>query len=205
MEETETRQADVASLPVETNRDRVRRLLLNPLAFRAPKGMAGDDLRRFLDGLADELGYMSDANLVVLSQFLQSKGQGAARNQWPDRATFLAYAEAAQPRPVTEMPALLRWFRSVEGPRALVNGTLVETYLYFEAKKAPPFTPSSQAMVRERARENAHRLQVTADRRRHGLSVSEEEVQFERWYADKLAQCTALVVAQPDQSGSEVA
>jgi hypothetical protein len=180
----------------ETNRDRVRRLLFDPLGFRLPKGADADQHRETLNEIADELSHMAEENLITLRQMLQSKGEGSSRNHWPSRATFRGFAEIVQPRPVSEMPSLLRWFRSAEGPRAQMTGTLVETYLYFEKFKAPPRTSGAMAQVMDRARDNARRLQIIAERRAVGLSISAEDAAFERWYAEKLAYCRGLVEEQ---------
>ncbi|PYE80196.1 hypothetical protein [Pseudoroseicyclus aestuarii] len=45
-----------AQQPEESNRDRVRRLLLTPLGFRFRRGTDAGEARRSLDALADELG-----------------------------------------------------------------------------------------------------------------------------------------------------
>ena len=50
----------------ETNRDRVRRLFINPmieLGFRFPHRTPEDIVRKRLDRMADDLGYLTDENL----------------------------------------------------------------------------------------------------------------------------------------------
>ncbi|PYE81310.1 hypothetical protein [Pseudoroseicyclus aestuarii] len=182
-----------AQQPEESNRDRVRRLLLVPLGFRFRRGTDAGEARRSLDALADELGYMSDASLSALRGMLASKGEGAARCFWPDLATFRGFAEIVQPRPLEEVPALVRWFRSVEGPRAVEAGTLVETFLWFEKKKAPPLTPQARAMVAQRAQQNHRRLEVISDRRAREVRNDAQDLEWERWYRSTLARVEALV------------
>ncbi|PYE80370.1 hypothetical protein [Pseudoroseicyclus aestuarii] len=179
--------------PEESNRDRVRRLLLTPLGFRFRRGTDAGEARRSLDALADELGYMSDASLSALRGMLASKGEGSARCFWPDPATFRGFAEIVQPRPLEEVPALVRWFRSVEGPRAVEAGTLVETFLWFEKKKAPPLTPQARAMVAQRAQQNRRRLEVISDRRAREVRNDAQDLEWERWYRSTLARVEALV------------
>ena len=74
----------------ETNRDRVRRLLIEPLTrdgMRFPREVSDEVQRKRLDQMADDLGHMSDANLVRLRLCLRSKGGGSAKCFWPGRVT----------------------------------------------------------------------------------------------------------------------
>lgn len=180
----------------ETKRDRVRRLLLTPLGFRFRREVGPEDQRRFLDGLADELGYMGDRSLAAMAEMLRGRGQGSERNHWPDRATFVGLAEVVEPRPLDELPALLRWFGSVEGPRAIAEGTLVETWEYLERRKVPPVTVQARALVAEAAAEAARRLVILAERRAQGLGVAPEEAEWERWYLGRRAAIEAIVARQ---------
>ena len=122
----------------ETNRDRVRRLLFAPLGFRWPKGVPEDRGRADLDAIADDLSYLSDADLAVLARIMRVHGDGSARCFWPPRAAFAGFAHVVRPRPMTDDPSLLRWWASVEGQRMVLDGTLVETYDYFERHRKPP-------------------------------------------------------------------
>lgn len=180
----------------ETKRGRVRRLLFGPLGFRFRREVAEGERHRFLDHLADDLAYLSDASLAALAEMLRSHGQGHDRNLWPDRATFLGFAEAVEPRPVEELPALLSWFGSVEGPRAIAEGTLVETFLYIRDRKAPPFTDQARKRVTERAAEANRKLAIIAERRAAGLQVPPDDLAWERWYLDRRAACEAIVARE---------
>ncbi|SHI90755.1 hypothetical protein [Wenxinia saemankumensis] len=177
----------------ETNRDRVRRLLLDPLGFRFRKGHDEAEGRRFLDGLCDELAYMGDDQLVVLRRMLQVHGEGSAKAFWPDRPTFLGFAHRVQPRPLTEDPLVLSWFGSVEGPRAEREGTLVETFGYIEARRAPPVSDQARRLIASQAAENARRLEVLADRRKWSHSLDPGEVAWEVWYLDRRTMLADLV------------
>lgn len=203
MTELTTDEAPGGEAAPETKRDRVRRLLLDPLGFRWPKGTDEAEGRRTLDGIADELAYMTDASLEALRGILAPKGEGSSRCFWPARATFVGFAEVVQPRPVGEIPALVRWFRSVEGPRAVAEGTLVETWSWFEKHKAPPVNDRQRAMVAERAAENRRRLTILAERRAAGLSVDPGELSFERWYRTLERSCTEIV--ERERAGRDAA
>ena len=177
----------------ETKRDRVRRLLLDPLGFRFPKAVEQDEARKRLDRIADDLGYLSDQALRTLTEMLRSKGEGSSRNFWPDHATFVGFAEIVQPRPLEEHPALLSWFGSVEGPRAIEAGSLVETFEWIARRKVPPYAPQARKMVAEMAAQNARRLTIVRERRAAGLTIDPKEVEWERWYLDRMEKCAAIV------------
>lgn len=170
--------------PTETNRDRVRRLLFQPLGFRHPKAMTEADGRAILDGIADDLAYMADDKLEALARMLRPHGQGSARNFWPDRATFIGLAHVCQPLPLDRDPKLLSWFASVEGQRMVQEGTLVETWRYFEDRRIPPYTPQARQMVADRARDNARRLQVIREREDHGYGVAPDDLDWARRYGE---------------------
>jgi hypothetical protein len=177
----------------ETKRDRVRRLLIQPLTakgFRKPGNVRADDHRAALDKLADDLAYMSDHSLQVLHDMLKSKGQGRDHDVWPARATALYLAEHIQPRPVEELPGLLRWFKSVEGPKAARDGTLVETWAYFRKYKRPPLRAHRQLLAE--AQDNHRKLELYQDRIRRNVAQP-EEVQFVERYQQRLAYCQKIV------------
>ena len=157
----------------ESNRARVRRLLIEPLAMRHPRGRE-DAGREVLDAIADELAYIPDAKLEVLARMLAPQGQGAARNFYPDRATFLGFAHLVAPRPLTDDPKLLGWFASVEGPKMIAEGTLVETWSFFERNRRPPFDDRSRRLVAEQAAEHKRRVLLVDERIERGVEVDPE-------------------------------
>lgn len=186
----------------ETNRARVRRLLLSPLGFRRPKAVSEEDQARILDQVCDDLGYLSDEGLRRVEQMLRTKGQGSSKNWWPDLATFRAYAEYAEPRPIEELPALRRWFGSIEGPKAIAQGTVVETWQWFVRKKVPPVKPQDRQLVRERAAENARRLQLVEERGRAGRVVDPSEAEWASWYRAQHDRLAAMIA---DERGARAA
>ena len=190
----------------ETKRDRVRRLLIGPLGFRFPKGHDADKARRFLDEIADELAYMADDRLRALRECLQTKGEGASRCFWPCRATSLGYAEAFQPRPIEELPAMASWLGSVEGPRARGAGTLLPTFLFIEQFKRPPVKGEADLRaVRVHGMgwaELSDRLRVAAVRRRRGVA-SDNERQMLDWAAAIEARALALVAKGEAKRGAD--
>lgn len=187
----------------ESNRDRVRRLLIAPCGFRAAKGTDAAEHLRWLDGLADELSYMTDPSLTVLAQILATKGQGGARNLWPDLATVRGYAEVVQRRPLEELPALKRWWASVEGPKAIADGTLVATWEWFQDRKAPPVTPQARKIVAERSSDYRRRVAVVRDKQKAGIIVGGEDLAWVRWFEGLEARLIDLV--EQERAGKAVA
>lgn len=186
----------------ETNRERVRRLLFGPLGFRWPRAVDPGEGAARLDAIADDLAYMGDEALGVLARMLRVQGQGSARNFWPDRATFVGFAHVVQPLPLDSDPKLRSWFASVEGQRMVVEGTLVETWVYFERTRVPPFSPQAREMVRRNAAEAARRLQIVAERQAQGLGVEPAELRWAEWYRDLRARLESLVAEARAQRGA---
>lgn len=186
----------------ESNRDRVRRVLIEPLGFRFPRGTEEDAQRKALDALADELAHMSETDLQVLAAILRPRGQGKDRNLWPDRATIRAFAHEVRPRPLDHEPALLRWFGSVEGPRAIAEGTLVETAQYFARNLAPPVTEGARRVIRAKAEEAARRLRIVEERRATGRPVDPQEAEWARWYRGQAAYWGEVVAIERERRGA---
>lgn len=177
----------------ESKRGRVRRLLIEPLTelgFRKSGKVTADRHKANIASLADELAYMSDDSLTSLYAMLRTKGQGGQRDIWPSTATMVGFAELVQERPLEELPGLVRWFASVEGPKALHDGTLVETWLYFHKHKKPPF--SAQHIIREKADANRRKLALYRDRAKRNVA-DESELDWVRRYEARLTYCTDLV------------
>ncbi len=74
----------------------------------------------------------------------------------------IGHAEAIEPRPIEELEGLLRWFRSRAGPQARAEGTLVESYRYFQRYKVPPSRVG--LMIRREAEANRDKLRLVEDR-----------------------------------------
>lgn len=177
----------------ESKRGRVRRLLQEPLVeygFRRSKLIPKSAFETAMAAMMDDLTYMSDDGLEVLRCMLVSKGRGKNRDIWPSRATITGLAELVQPRPVAEIPALLRWFRSVEGPKAQDEGILVETYEYFQKFKRPPV--EGLRAIRDRAAENRRNMDLALDRLRRGVEREGDE-HFVQTYQDRLDYCQRIV------------
>jgi hypothetical protein len=192
-------------LKIETKRDRVRRLLLTPMAelgFRFPKAVSAEDGQRKLDRIADDLAYMGDDHLQLrMLPVLRTKGQGSARNFWPDHATFIAYAQIAQPRPLSEMPGIASWFGSVAGQQALDGGRLVAEFRFWLEKNRPPQGEAEKRRVASRGAEDQSRVTRIRERLSHNLAV---DVIDRGWLAE-FEQSEARAMALVDAKRGEVA
>lgn len=204
MQVTSQNQAPAQDAPCEqnkNNRDRVRELLFDKLAFRHPRGTEPAKGQKFLDGIADEMSHLTASHLGALARMLVVHGAGSSRNFWPDRATFIGFAHVVCPRPLTADPKLLSWFGSVEGPKAIENGTLVETYRYFEQKRIPPVSEQAARLVRERSAENQGRVNRIKERIARGGHVGTDNMQWFGWYNDLHDRLLALVEAERARRG----
>jgi hypothetical protein len=176
--------ADAGTNP-ETKRDRVRRLLIDPLAkrgFRFPRAVPEADGRATLDAIADAVAYMSDLGLERLRVCLESKGDGSRKDFWPSRACFETFAQIAEPRPLPERPTLLRWFASEAGAAALRDGRHVSEYLFWQSKAHPPVNDRDRRLIAERGRDMAARAARISERMGRGLSVDPDDQGWLDWY-----------------------
>jgi hypothetical protein len=187
----------------ETKRDRVRRLLIDPLradGFRFARGVTSEDAKTRLDRLADDLAYLKDDGLDALRVSLRTKGEGAARCFWPAPATVLGLAESFQRRPLDELPALLRWFASAAGGAAVLGDRLVAEYWFWTMHKRPPVKPTDKKVVADKAEEWRRRVELAKDRIARGHTMPDDEAQWLQWYQGKVTYVEGLVGNRSDVS-----
>lgn len=169
----------------ETQRDRVRRLLIGPLqelGFRFRKGTTEDVAARRLATLCDDMAYLSDEGLERLALAMRDKGEGSARCFWPERATFIAFAQMAQPRPIEDMPGLASWFASAAGVAAHDGGRLVAEYRWWLMKHRPPMNDTERARISERASEWRSMSERLRDRIGRGVRLGDHDAGWLRAY-----------------------
>ena len=169
----------------EANRERVRRMVIEPLTmrgFRFAKGTSDEDQRKQLDGLADLIGYMTDGGLRALEECLRTKGEGAQRCFWPSYATIGGLAEAFEARPLEELPGLLRWFASEAGRLALADERLVAEYLFWKSKKRPPVSPQDRKIVADHAVEMRSKAERIRDRISRGVAPLFDDGEWLAWF-----------------------
>ncbi|MBR9764796.1 MAG: hypothetical protein GYB53_15025 [Rhodobacteraceae bacterium] len=162
----------------ETKRDRVRRLLLTPLAengFHFKRGSDPEAGRKMLDRLADDLAYLSDQQLATLCDCMRIKGEGTARNFWPTYATFVAYAQHIRARPLSEMPRLAAWFGGKAGRDALEDDRLVAEFRFWTRHHSPPVKDFQRRNVMSEAAEIQDRIMRIRDKQRRGVPLDPTE------------------------------
>ncbi|NVK20631.1 MAG: hypothetical protein HWE30_18220 [Methylocystaceae bacterium] len=186
---------DEQTTKIETKRDRVRRLLIDPLTehgFRKPGDVSAERHAKFLVDLADGMAYLSDAQLEQLRQVLNYRGEGKDKRGWPRMATIMPLAEALAPRPLEEIPVIASWFGSARGPQALEEGTLVAEFEFLTKFKRPPLRDGDWMRVRQRAAEHDHDKRVRSDRQRRGVA-SADDLQWLAWHDKMEARAMALL------------
>ncbi|WP_300009721.1 hypothetical protein [uncultured Roseobacter sp.] len=187
----------------ETKRDRVRRLLIAPLAedgMRFKHGTPQDRQKHQLDRLADDLGYMTDAGLLALRDWMRSHGDGSNRCFWPATVAVISTAECFEPRPLEELPALRRWFASAAGRAALEGNRLVAEYEFWRKFKRPPVQPRDKEAVARRAAEWATKAERVRDRVARGLSPLHDDAAWLDWYNSVTERAQALVAADREDA-----
>ena len=162
----------------ESNRARVRRLFIAPmqgLGFRFKKGTPIEEERKRIERIIDDVSYLTDRNLDRLYLTLRDKGEGSARCFWPARATIIALAQAAQPRPIEDFPGLASWFASAAGQRALEANRLVAEYRFWKAKHRPPMNDHETAMITSHARRFASDVELARERLYRNVPLQPDE------------------------------
>jgi len=181
----------------ETKRDRVRRLLIQPLTedfgFRRPGNITAEKHDKNMIRLCDELSYLSDEGFARLRGAMRGKGDGKGRDAWPALARVISWAELIEPRPIETMPAMLRWFRSAAGPEARAAHRLVEEFEYWENNKHPPVVLGAKRQVMEWAEKNQRRAEVIEDQIRRGVDPGADEQGWLNFYRDREAWICQLI------------
>lgn len=182
----------------ESKRDRVRRLLIAPLAedgMRFKHGTPPEKQRSLLDRVADDLAYMSDDGLIALREWMRCHGEGAERCFWPSPVGIISAAERFEQRPLEELPASRRWFASAAGRAALKGNRLVAEYRFWQKYKRPPTDPRDQEAVARRAAEWASKAERIQDRIGRGLPPLHDDAGWLDWYNAQHERARALVEA----------
>lgn len=140
----------------ESERGRVRRIVIDPLSnggMRFKKGTdpakAAEDLAR----IADELKRLSDSQLVSMRNWMEVNGGGSARCFWPSFVSIAGMAQMLVPRPIEDFPELASWFRSRAGEAAMaIPGRAVVELRFMQAKRRPPVARGEADEMDRRAR-----------------------------------------------------
>ena len=171
----------------ETNRDRVRRLLIEPLTrdgMRFPREVSDEVQRKRLDQMADDLGHMSDGNLVRLRLCLRSKGGGSAKCFWPGRVTIVGFAEVAASRApfrtIHACAAGLPLQRAAR--RRRYRGGWWPSSCFFRAPQAPAVRAGAHAAHRAEGCRDGGACRTHRGSRGSGAVSSPDDVAWIVWY-----------------------
>jgi hypothetical protein len=191
-------QADAVAQDWPSGRAKVRALLIEPLVqagLQRPKGKDHnvDTHAAFLDRLQDRLSYLDADLLVTLQEVVLTHAEGPARNLWPALATIINNAHRLRQPPDDERHIMTTWLRSIEGPRALEGGYLVELHSFLRKHGRPPSDFDMKA-IRLGAAENQRRVTRVAELIAAGRGDSRaDDLAWLDAYRQRQAYCEALV------------
>lgn len=187
-------------IPLE-GKEAVRILLIERMldaGFVRPRGVSVEAFDRQKKNLAGRLSYMTADNLMSLAETLILKA--AKGNAWPTELMIMQFATALQAPPPMQSRILTSWLASVEGPKALLRGDLVELYRYVRRHNAPPQGSYVAGRIAEDARDNARRRVIVGERIRDGVASDADRRWLADWEADQEA-ALALVRAGQEKRG----
>lgn len=179
---------------LKTGRAAVRAYLIEPLnllGLMRPKGTTIEAHKAQLSALQDRLAYLGRDNLIILKQAIEANPVGPNMDHWPAGVVILKWASEIQAPPNEEPPIVLSWLRSVEGPKAVDGGFVVELRGWLRRNKRPPGAYVC-SQLQERAQTNRTRVQrIDYDMDR--CEASEEDMAWRAGYQKAMAECLAIV------------
>jgi hypothetical protein len=171
----------------------VKALLLERLeeaGFLKPRRLGAEAFEKGKAYMAERLAYMTADNLMVLADALVDTAQGS---DWPSEIVVMQLARGIQAPPAATSRALSSWLASVEGPKAVAGGYLVDLYRFIRGKLRPPM-PFEMNLVMGRAVENARHRMMVDDRVRRNAASDEDRAWLVSWLGDE-REALALVDA----------
>lgn len=176
-----------------TGKAAVQALLIDRLdaaGLARPKRIAREAWDAGRRHLCERLAYMVPENLRTLAEALIDTAPGS---EWPSEMVVMNLARGIQAPPPAQSRALTSWLASVEGPRAVAGGYLVDLYRFIRQRLRPP----SQFEMREisdRARDHARRGQIIREKITAGVVTDDERQWLDAWLRDE-----ALALALVDE------
>lgn len=164
----------------------VRRLLIERLeaaGLQRPRGMAAAAFAQMQGHLCDRLSYMTAENLMTLAEALIESAQGG---RWPGEIVVRDFAKGLQPPPVAQSRLITSWLASVEGPKAVVRGDLVELYRHLMRHLRPP-SDWDRRQIAEQVLQNTRRIQIIREKIAVDVATAEERDWLSRYLADRQA------------------
>lgn len=187
----------------ESKRDRVRRILVNPLVdagMRRQPRMKADAHQAFLTRLTDKLSYLSDLHLRGLAERIAKSAKGPDRNQWPDEVTIVNWAHFLALPPPKKCPFTVSVLRSRAGVRARQLGYHAELLIALR-EGGPPFSKYDTRWMPDAARENREEVRRVSEAIRLGTATVERR-QWLDWYQRHEAEAVAIMDATEQEIGA---
>lgn len=166
----------------ETNRDRVRRLLWQPLealGLKRPRRMTLGALEAMQIDLADKLAWMSDDGLDLLADTVERLAGGPLKDEWPSAATVMNFARRIEPQREPEPRIVRSWMGSAAG-RAAWNSDhehgpdlAVELLAHLRRRRLPP-TEFDMTTLRQRAADVARDVRLARGRVQRGVATDDD-------------------------------
>lgn len=197
MESAELIRKAAGPVPVLSGRAAVRAHLLEPLAgLPRRRGVSAADHARDLARLADQLAYMTPANLRGLCELVLRHSPGKSGPCWPDVALVRSWAMALQCPPPRLSDYAQSLIRSAMGRQARDEGWMVE--LFQIAKRlGPPPNRYVLHKLRDEAGANTRRRALVRERIERGVASAEDQAWLSAWW-DDMAECEAIQGAGSD-------
>lgn len=133
---------------------------LNAAGLQRPRGMTAEAFAQMLGHLCELLSYMTADNLMTLAETLIEGAQGG---RWPAEFVVRDFANRLQRRPAAQSRLITSWLASVEGPKAVARGDLVELLRFLRRKNQPP-SDWDMRQIADEARTNARHCQIIKEK-----------------------------------------
>lgn len=184
---------------------RVRALLIDPLlglGLGAPSTVRGRDaFEAMLGNLASGLAYMTEVELEAMREWVAFNAAGADRDRFPIANTILIEAWARRKPDPGEPPRVVAMFQSVEGRRAIAEDWAPELRRWMR-KNVAWCKGAALLAVQSEATEARARVARLEDRRRRGLALSADDVDFLDSRANAARICRELSEGVPQAKES---
>lgn len=167
----------------ESKRDRVRRILINPLlraGMRKQNKMKADQYSEMLTRLADKLSYLDELHLRGLEPKIIRHAKGKERNEWPAEVSIISWAYEVQSPPPRKCAYVVSVLKSKAGARALEYGYLPELLMALRTF-GPPFSKLDLQQLAQTARANRQDLKRVREMIERGTAPLERR-QWMDWY-----------------------
>lgn len=178
---------------VKTGKDRVREVLIEPLAalgLRRPSGQTVAQHEAALAEIEARLWYMSEADLVALREVVLLRAQ--AKGVWLPAAVILDMAKGFAPPPEHDSDMVTSFMRSAAGRRALAEGYEVELYQALK-RGQPPTNGYAHKLLADEADGNRRRIARLTRARDGGEVLTTSDSAWLGWYARTRDRARALI------------